>query len=129
MSMAVSLELRVPFLDHTLVEFAATLPPNLKLRRLTTKYILKKSTEKLLPKHILRRPKHGFEIPIARWIGEDLKDPVQDLLLSKKASERGLFHRHQISNLLETHNSGRDNLSRQIWSLMALEVWFRRYVD
>lgn len=129
MSMAVSLELRVPFLDHTLVEFAATLPPDLKLKRLTTKYLLKKSTEKLLPKHILRRPKHGFEIPIARWIGEDLKEPVQDLLLSKRATERGIFHRHQINDLLKTHASGQDNLSRQIWSLMALEVWFRRYVD
>tara|TARA_B100001123_G_scaffold374234_1_gene439370 strand:- start:504 stop:2381 length:1878 start_codon:yes stop_codon:yes gene_type:complete len=129
MSMAVSLELRVPFLDHTLVEFAATLPPDMKLRRLTTKYLLKKSLEDLLPKHILRRPKHGFEIPIARWIDEDLKEPVQDLLLSKRATERGLFHRHRINSLLKTHASGQDNLSRQIWSLMALEVWFRRYVD
>ncbi|MDA0747447.1 MAG: asparagine synthase (glutamine-hydrolyzing) [bacterium] len=125
MSMAASLELRVPFLDHTLVEFAASLPPGLKLRGLTTKYILKKSASDLLPKNILRRPKHGFEIPVASWLANELRGHVQDLILSPQALSRGLFTSKSLETLVQTHSSGHSNLSRQLWALMALELWFR----
>jgi asparagine synthase (glutamine-hydrolysing) len=125
MSMAVSLELRVPFLDHTLVEFAAKVPSHLKLRNLTTKYILKKSAGNLLPKNILKRPKHGFEMPIARWLNNDLHDMVHDLLLSPQAQTKDILNQPIIADLVKTHKSGRENLSREIWSLLSLELWLR----
>ncbi|MBT3604267.1 MAG: asparagine synthase (glutamine-hydrolyzing) [Candidatus Latescibacteria bacterium] len=125
MSMAVSLELRVPFLDHTLVEFAAQIPSHLKLRHLTTKYILKKAAKGLLPPHILKRPKHGFEMPVAHWLNHELHDMVHDLLLSPHAQTKNLLNKPVIADLVETHKSGRENLNREIWSLLSLELWLR----
>ncbi len=129
MSMAASLELRVPFLDHTLVEFAASLPPNFKLRGLTTKYILRKASRNLLPRDVLRRPKRGFEIPLAHWIGGELRNYTQDLLLSPQAKSRGYFNPRAVEGLIESHTSGRKNHSRQIWALMVLEMWHRGHTD
>ena len=127
--MAVSLELRVPMLDHTLVEYAASLPHHAKLRGLRTKYLLRKAAENLLPKAILKRPKQGFELPIASWLGRELRDPMHDLLLAAPARERGVFRPHAVDEILQRHTSGRENLSGQIWAMMALEAWFRQQVD
>ena len=124
-SMAVSLELRVPFLDHTLVEFAASLPPHLKLRRLTTKYILKKAAQPLLPQNILKRPKHGFEMPVAHWLTTDLKEHLQNLL-SPQSRLHQILNPTTIGNLIKTHQTGRRNLSRQLWALMSLERWLQK---
>lgn len=129
MSMAASLELRVPFLDHTLVEFAASLPPHFKLRGFTTKYILKKAARDILPHSIIRRQKHGFEIPIARWIKTELRDSVDDLLFSSRSRSRGLLDTTTVKGILKAHISGQNNFSHQIWALMALEIWFRIYMD
>lgn len=125
-SMATSLELRVPFLDHTFVEFAASLPSHLKLRRLTTKYILKKAAKDILPQNILQRPKQGFEIPIAHWLATDLKDRMYDLLQSPQAQINTLFNAQNIEHYITEHTSGRQNHSRQLWSLMSLEMWLRK---
>jgi asparagine synthase (glutamine-hydrolysing) len=129
MSMAHSLELRVPLLDHTLVEFAASLPPHLKLRGLKTKYLLRSVAGDLIPKAILKRPKQGFELPIASWLGHDLREQVHELLLSPRASRRGLFQKMHLEHLVSDHTSGHANRSREIWALMALETWFREHVD
>ena len=125
MSMAASLEVRVPFLDHTLVEFAASLSPELKLRRLTTKYILKKAASRTLDSRTLHRPKHGFELPVAHWIAHDLQDYVSDLLLSPRAHSTEFLRRDTVEDLVRSHRSGHHNLSREIWALMSLEMWFR----
>ncbi len=125
MSMATSLELRVPFLDHTLVEFAAACPVHLKLRRLKTKVLLRRIAAGRIPKSILSRPKHGFEVPIAQWIGTDLSDFVNDLLLSDNSRLNAFLKPRFIRNLVSQHRSGVKNNSREIWSLMSLEMWLQ----
>lgn len=124
-SMAVSLELRVPFLDHTLVEFAASLPANLKLKGFKTKYLLKCMGRELLPASILKRPKHGFELPVASWLAQDLRGLVEDTVLSPSSSISNYVSNTAIKGIVEAHNSGRENNARMIWSLLAFELWSR----
>ena len=125
MSMANSLELRVPFLDHTLVEFAAGLPAEMKLKGLTTKHILRKAVKGLVPDAILKRPKHGFEIPIAHWLCDELKAFTHDHLLSQNSYVRNIIRPDAISAMVTDHESGRTNHARELWSLIALEAWHR----
>jgi asparagine synthase (glutamine-hydrolysing) len=128
MSMAHSIEARVPLLDHKLVEFAATIPPELKLRGKTTKYILKKAMEGILPREILHRPKRGFAIPLTRWFRGRLKSFVRDLLLSRRSLERGLFRKSYIEGLIDMNQRGRA-LDLQLWTLITFELWCRRFID
>src|SRR5207244_3038006 len=128
MSMAHSIETRVPLLDHKLVEFAATIPPELKLRGNTTKYILKKAMEGILPDEILHRPKRGFAIPLGRWFRGQLSTYVRDLLLSRSSLERGLFRQSYIEQLIQMNNRGRP-LDLQLWTLITFELWCRRFLD
>ncbi|MBE84493.1 MAG: asparagine synthetase B, partial [Gemmatimonadetes bacterium] len=125
MSMATSLEVRVPFLDHTLVEFAAACPPRLKQKHLQTKVLLRQLAQDQIPRSILDRPKHGFEVPVAEWIGNDLAGTVTDLLLSDSTQLGAYLRPEFVSNLVELHTSEARNLSREIWSLMSLEMWLR----
>ncbi|MFH0774861.1 MAG: asparagine synthase (glutamine-hydrolyzing) [bacterium] len=127
-SMAHSLECRSPFLDHKLVEFAASIPSNLKLKGKKTKYILKKALSGILPEKILNRGKMGFGVPLSFWFREELKDYARELLLCKKA-DRGYFEQKEIKNLLEEHISGRVNHSYRIFSLIMLELWHQTFVD
>ena len=127
-SMAHSLECRSPFLDHKLVEFAASIPSELKLKGRKTKHILKKALAKILPEKILNRSKMGFGVPLSFWFREELKDYAQDLLLCKRA-DRGYFEQKEIKNLLEEHISGRVNHSYRIFSLIMLELWHQTFVD
>jgi asparagine synthase (glutamine-hydrolysing) len=129
MSMATSLELRVPFLDHTLVEFAATCPAHLKLRRLETKVLMRRAAAERIPKQILDRPKHGFEVPIAKWIGLELGGKVDDLLLSDATRLSTFLNGSFVRDLVDVHRSGKKNNSREIWSLMSLEMWLRAEAD
>jgi asparagine synthase (glutamine-hydrolysing) len=129
MSMAVSLEVRVPYLDHELVEFAASLPARLKLRGLTSKWILRRSAEGILPAPTVQRAKQGFEVPVGRWIAGDLRETAEELLLSPRTRDRGLFEAGVVRNLLENHLTGRENLAGKLWSLMSLEMWFRAILD
>jgi len=128
MSMAHSLETRVPLLDHKLVEFAATIPPRFRLRGGTTKYIFKRAMRGILPDEIIDRPKHGFAVPLGRWFRGRLRSVVQDLLLSERCRARGIFNARYIEHLLLMQERGRD-LDFQLWTLMSFELWCRRFLD
>ena len=125
MGMANSLELRVPFLDHTLVEFAASCPTRTKLKGLKTKTLLRRVASGRIPKSILGRPKHGFEVPMARWISKELSDHVDGLLLSDQSRLGEYLRPAHIGALVGEHRSGSKNHSREIWSLMSLEMWLQ----
>lgn len=129
MSMVHSLELRVPYLDHTLFEYVAALPVRYKLRGWTTKFLLKQVAAKLLPESIVRRPKHGFEVPLGSWLAGPLRGPAEDLLLSPRAQSRDLFDIDYVAGLLCRHWAGEANLSREIWALMVLELWLREHIE
>jgi asparagine synthase (glutamine-hydrolysing) len=128
MSMAHSLETRVPLLDHKVVEFAATIPPDLKLRNGTTKYIFKRALRGVLPDAILDRPKKGFSVPVTEWFRGDLEGFVRDLLLSSTARQRGIFDPRYIDRVLTRHRRGRD-LSGQLWTLVSFELWCRGVLE
>jgi asparagine synthase (glutamine-hydrolysing) len=128
-TMAHSLEARAPMLDHVLMEFAASLPSHLKLRGLTKKYILKQVARPLLPDAVIDRPKMGFGVPIDHWFRHELRDMTQDLLLSRRALERGIFREAEIRRLIDQHQSGRWQWHLELWSLLMLEMWFRRFID
>ncbi|MGK7905037.1 MAG: asparagine synthase (glutamine-hydrolyzing) [Hormoscilla sp.] len=129
MSMANSLEARCPFLDHQLIEFAASIPENLKLKGLATKYILKKALEGIVPSHIIHRQKHGFGVPIGRWFRTDLKDYVPELLLSGDSLNRGYFRPEFLRQLIDEHQSGKCDRAHQLWTLLTLEIWHRLFID
>jgi len=127
MSMAHSLELRVPFLDHRLVEFAASLPPNMKIRDGVTKYLLKKWSEPLLPANIVHREKKGFPVPIAPWFRGDLAGFVRETLLSSSSSTRQFFERSEIESLLQLHE--KEDQSDQIYSFLVFNSWYEQFVE
>ena len=128
-SMAHSLEARSPFLDHKVMEFAASLPSNLKLRGIETKYLLKRTLSEFLPKDILRRKKMGFGVPLDIWFRNDLKEMAYDILLDKKCTERGYFRKASIKKLLDEHVSERYDHCYRIWALLFLELWHRMFLD
>ena len=127
-SMAASLEARAPFLDHQLAEFAAGIPFNLKLRRGQSKHILKEAARDLLPDSIIDRKKHGFGIPLGAWLRRDMR-PVRDLLLSRRARQRGLLDMDAVERLIAEHEIGQRDNNRQLWGLLTLEEWHRQFVD
>ena len=128
-TMAVSLEARSPFLDHHVIEFAASLPQNLKVRRLTTKYLLKKVLRKLLPSENLNRRKMGFGVPIGHWFRGKMQPFLREVILSDKALRRGLFQPENVRQLVELHTRGERDYSHQLWTLLMLELWFNRFID
>lgn len=129
MSMLVSLEARVPLLDHHLVEFAATIPPELKIKNSETKYLLKKIAEKFLPLEVIYRPKQGFAVPIAKWIRGEWKDMSRDLVLGSRPIQRGIFRTDFLRHIMEEHYRSRRDHSYIIWTLMVIELWFREMID
>jgi asparagine synthase (glutamine-hydrolysing) len=128
-TMAYSLEGRSPLLDHHLVEFAAQLPPEMKLQDGVKKRIFKKAMRPFLPAAIIDRPKKGFSVPLVHWFRRELRDFTRDVLLSPTAQRRGLFKRDRVERLLREHIDGRMDWHSQIWNLLMLELWFRRCVD
>ena len=128
-SMTVSLEARSPFLDHHLLEFAASLPENLKLRRLTTKYLLKRVLRKLVPAENLNRSKMGFGVPIGHWFRGAMQPFLRETLLSEKARARGLFKPEIVLQIIDQHVEARNDHSHRLWSLLMLELWFQRFID
>lgn len=128
-SMAHSLEARVPFLDHKLVEFAARLPTNLKVNHLQRKYILKKVAHELLPETIVYRPKKGFPLPMTDWFRSDLRPFVHDLLAPDTVRRRGLFNPAYVAQLLHEHEQRSADHSLQIWGLISLELWQQQFLD
>jgi asparagine synthase (glutamine-hydrolysing) len=128
MTMAHSIEARPPLLDHRLVEFAATVPTRFRLHNGCTKHLFKQAMRGVLPDHIIDRPKHGFAVPLAQWLRKDLSTFARDILLSQTARARGLFNLPQIERLLELNDRGR-NLDLQLWTILSLELWCRRFLD
>lgn len=128
-SMACSLEVRCPFLDRTIVEYVSRLPSTLKLRGLTTKYLLKRSLRGLLPEDILRRPKKGFGIPLGRWIRTDLRALFQEVLNPARIASQGIFRADVVHRLLTEHLEGHQNNRKHLWNLFVFQMWYRTYVD
>lgn len=123
--MAASIESRVPFLDHVLVEFAVNIPQRLQLGGFAGKRILKKAVEDLLPHSILYRPKLGFPTPWSRWLAGPQLDVIRNLLLEPRSLDRGLFRRAAIERLFEEHRAGFCDHYDRIWRLLNLELWQR----
>ena len=129
MSMAASIESRVPFLDHKLVEFTSSLPERLKLRGWTTKYVLRQSMKGVLPPAILDRPKMGFPVPLGKWFRGAYAPVLDEYVLSSRTLERGIFQPDFVRSLVDQHQRGVANHSERLWSLVNLEMWFRRFID
>lgn len=129
MSMAVSLEVRAPFLDHKLIEFVATIPSNLKLKGMLSKYILKKTISHLLPNEILTRKKMGFGVPIGIWFKNELKNMTQEILFNSKFSQRGYFNIEFVREMWNQHQRGISNFSSHLWALLMFELWHQRFID
>jgi len=129
MSMAASIESRVPFLDHKLVEFTASLPERLKLRGWTTKYILRQSMKGVLPEAILTRSKMGFPVPIGAWFRGPYSFLLDEFVLSSRALERGIFEPDFLRDLVRRHQSGGENHDERLWALVNFEMWQRRFFD
>ena len=129
MSMAHSLEVRVPFLDHELLEFAASIPPGLKIHRLTKKYILRKAAKNLLPKGHFRRDKRGFSIPLTFWFRNELRPFVKQLLAPERVAAMGYFDPARVATLLDEHFTARENHENKIWALVFLALWHDLYVE
>jgi asparagine synthase (glutamine-hydrolysing) len=111
------------------IEFAARLPEKLKLRGLTTKYLLKQVLKKLLPAENLSRRKMGFGVPIGHWFRSNLQPLLRETLLSERAFNRGLFKRAAVEQLVEQHTRAERDYSHQLWTLLMLELWFQRFID
>jgi asparagine synthase (glutamine-hydrolysing) len=128
-SMAYSLEVRSPLLDHRFMELAAKLPLSAKLGKRTTKRLLKRALSPWIPMELLERPKQGFTMPIGRWLRVELSDLPNELLLDGRTEQRGLFEPTIIRRLIADHRSGIADNSNKLWALVQLELWFRTYVD
>ena len=128
MSMAASIESRVPFLDHKLVEYTAKLPTRMKLRGRDTKWILRHAMKGRLPDEILERPKMGFPVPLGKWLRGPFRHLVDDYLFSERSLGRGIFNEQALRQLVAAHDRGEDHASR-IFRLINLEIWHRIFVD
>ena len=128
-SMAHSLEVREPLMDHELVEWLATLPSNLKVRGQEGKYLLKKALEPQLPDEVLYRPKMGFSVPLARWFRGPLKQRVRGAVLGERLACTGWFNRSTLQHLVDSHQSGASDHSAPLWTLLMFEAFLRNVVD
>jgi asparagine synthase (glutamine-hydrolysing) len=128
-SMANSLEARSPFLDHKLIEFAASLPESMKLRGFGTKSLLKKVAARLVPKDVIYRRKMGFGVPIGRWLRSEMKTFLRDILLSESAAGRGIARPESVHKLVNEHLEGSHDHAFRLWTLLMLELWYRRFID
>jgi asparagine synthase (glutamine-hydrolysing) len=129
MSMSTSIESRVPFLDHTLVEFASRLPDRMRLSGLTTKHILREAVRGLLPESILTRKKMGFPVPFAGWVSDRWHPVARDVLMDRRTRQRGLFDPAAVDRLLQDHRAGVRRGGDAIWALLNLELWYRTFID
>ena len=128
-SMAVSLEVRAPFLDPRVAEFAASLPSNYKLHGHKTKYILKKAVHELLPPFVTRRPKKGFGVPVAEWLKHKLRPLARDLLSPERVRRAGVFNPDFVSRLQDEHERGIANHRKLLWTLLMFELWHESFIE
>jgi asparagine synthase (glutamine-hydrolysing) len=129
MSMANSLELRVPFCDHQLIESSFAIPYHLKIKGLKLKGLLKEMLTNILPEEILNKPKQGFMVPLADWLREDLREYSLEVLCRENIRKRGYFNPDYVQGILKKHFSGQENLTHQIWALLVLEMWLSNFLD
>jgi asparagine synthase (glutamine-hydrolysing) len=133
MSMASSVEVRVPFLDRELAEFVAwNVPPHLKLKgflRPTTKYIFREAMKGILPEEVLCQPKAGFAAPVDYWLANDLRPMVDDLLSESQVRSRGLLRPDSVNKFVKEHRNGSQDWSMQIWQFLTLELWMQTFLD
>lgn len=129
MTMAASIELRVPFLDHEVVEFAASLPDRMKLHGNRDKYLLREIMENVLPGDIIKRKKMGFPVPISKWFSGAIYEKAREILLDDNTLSRGYFNPTYVNKILTRHKNGTEDLGRRIFSLLVLELWHRNYID
>jgi len=127
-SMAHSLEVRVPLLDHEVMEFAATLPSSFKLRGSTQKYVLKRALKDLLPEETMNRTKMGFSVPLARWLRGELRPVFEERMFAADAFVNEIFEPAPIRAWWDRHQSGASDFSPLLWSLLMLESWGRRFL-
>lgn len=128
-SMAASLEVRVPFLNREMVQFATDLPVELKLHRLTSKYLLKKSMEGKLPREIIHRRKKGFNMPVAHWLMGELRELVLAMLSEERIIRQGFFNYSYIKQLLDQHFSRQRDNRKFLWTLLIFQLWYDRYIE
>jgi asparagine synthase (glutamine-hydrolysing) len=128
MSMAHSLEVRVPYLDHTLLEFAARIPPALKLNGMERKYVLKRAVGDLLPEGFLTRRKMGFSLPLAVWFRNELRPWLEDILSERAIREAGVFRYEMVRRVLDDHFARRANYDNQIWGFVTFMTWYQDYI-
>ncbi|GJQ57869.1 MAG: asparagine synthase (glutamine-hydrolyzing) [Candidatus Scalindua sp. AMX11] len=128
MSMAHSLEVRAPILDHKVIEYAASIPSRLKYNGGEKKYILKKSFQQILPHSIMNRKKMGFSVPLAHWLREELKEYTENHLFSPDASMNNFFQRNAVEKIWNLHQAKTRDYSTILWSLLMFELWYRRFV-
>jgi asparagine synthase (glutamine-hydrolysing) len=128
-SMAHSLEVREPLMDHPLVEWLATLPANLKVRGQEGKFLLKKAMEPALPHDILYRPKMGFAVPLAHWFRGPLRQRVRDAVLGERLLSTGWFNEGYLKHLVDAHQSGASDYSSPLWTLLMFEAFLRNSID
>jgi asparagine synthase (glutamine-hydrolysing) len=129
MSMAASTEVRVPLLDDEVVSHAARIPPQLKLHRLTRKYVFKRSMEGILPRDVIWRPKAGFGAPIRGWLVNELRPMVDDVLSREAVAARGLFDPNEVQRLVSATADGTEDNALRLWALLTLELWHQEFVD
>jgi asparagine synthase (glutamine-hydrolysing) len=127
-TMANSVELRVPLLDHVILEYAATLPPALKVHGTETKYLLKKTFENIVPQEILERKKTGFPVPYERWLNNEMRGYTSEILLDESTLRRGYFKREAVERLIGD-NGASSGYSKEVFSLLVLELWHRTFFD
>jgi asparagine synthase (glutamine-hydrolysing) len=128
-SMAYSLEARSPYLDHELLEFAASLPPEMKVRGRQRKRVLREAYRGMLPDNILDRAKMGFGVPLVHWFRNERRQLPYDVLLDDQATGRGIFRADQVEALIAEHTRGSVDHSGRIWTMLQLEYWFREVVE
>ena len=126
-SMAASLEIRLPFLAYQLVEFALSMPSSLKIKALTTKYLLRKLAAKYLPESIIKRPKKGFGIPVGKWLKDEFKPVVDELLNETFISRQEIFNWPYIQTLLTEHNTGIADRRKELWNILMFQRWWQKY--
>ncbi len=130
MSMAASIEARVPILDHVFLEWVTALAPRWKMRGGRQKYILRKLAERVgVPQEVLNRPKRGFSLPLKHWMRHELKDLVQTVLLESRTEQRGYFNPRGVRRMLDEHMCGRRDHSPRLWRLLAFELWHRNFLE
>jgi asparagine synthase (glutamine-hydrolysing) len=128
-SMAVGLEVRVPLLDHRVMEYTSGLPGDLKYRNGTGKYILRKLLARYVPAELFDRPKMGFGVPIDQWFRDGLKELLLDYLSPDRLRKEGLFDQTLIETKIKEHLSGRANHQHRLWSILIWEMWRERWLD